>query len=221
MTTIYYSIFTLIPFLKQNRIQKEKVDFLLAFCESLCNDDGTVDLSVLENTLEDRMEVQGSESENSFYLTSSEKTTNETLMEKFDVVAYSILQDENAKIPFMALHRFISYNTDWIGWTLGIEQTNHRKVPKMRPWDNLPSPPPQPAAIMDKIGENKLNTLMDHQLDWEVLCSHVLASPTPVLAKLLGLRPAYLESEQPYIPPSELSIHKEIKDALEKKILAN
>ena len=62
---------------------------------------------------------------------------------------------------------------------------------------------------------------MEHQLDWDSLSTHVLSSPTPALAKLLSLRPAYSPSEQPYIPPSEVTIHKEIKEALEKKILSN
>jgi len=219
MATIYASIFTLIPHLKENRTQKEKVDFLLAFCESLCNEGGDVNLTVLEAALESRMEMHKDDSDNYFH-TGPDSTTNNVLNDKFEVAAYSILQDIDAKVPFMALCRFISYNTDWIGWVLGVDQTMPGETQKMKPWNNLPSPAPQPAQIMDKIGCHRFQSLLDHQLEWEDLSSHVLASPTPVLAKLLSLRPAYSESEQPYIPPSERIIHKEIKEALEKKILS-
>jgi hypothetical protein len=50
------------------------------------------------------------------------------------------------------LVRFISYNADWIGWALGIDQTIPGETQKMKPWNNLPSPAPQPAQIMDRIG---------------------------------------------------------------------
>eukprot|EP00090_Calanus_glacialis_P018524 TRINITY_DN28750_c0_g1_i1.p1 TRINITY_DN28750_c0_g1~~TRINITY_DN28750_c0_g1_i1.p1 ORF type:complete len:852 (+),score=156.49 TRINITY_DN28750_c0_g1_i1:642-3197(+) len=218
MATIYSSIFTLIPLLKQNRTQKEKVDFLLAFCESLCNEGGDVKLTVLEAALKLRMEMH--ESDNSFHM-GPDNATSDMLQDKYEVAAYSILQDVNAKIPLMALHRFISYNADWIGWALGVDQTIPGETQKMKPWNNLPSPAPQPAQIMDRIGFNKFNSMMEHQLDWDSLSTHVLSSPTPALAKLLSLRPAYSVSEQPYIPPSEITIHKEIKEALEKKILSN
>ena len=104
MATIYASIFTLIPHLKENRTQKEKVDFLLAFCESLCNEGGDVNLTVLEAALESRMEMHKDDSDNYFH-TGPDSTTNNVLNDKFEVAAYSILQDIDAKVPFMALCR--------------------------------------------------------------------------------------------------------------------
>ena len=102
MATIYSSISTLIPHLKQNRTQKEKVDFLLAFCESLCNESADVKLTVLEAALEKRLNAD--ESENPVD-TGTDTINSHVLEEKFDIAAFSILQDNSAKIPFMALHR--------------------------------------------------------------------------------------------------------------------
>ena len=53
------------------------------------------------------------------------------------------------------MFRYICYNSDWIGWALGLQCFSHGSPPKMTPWDNLPSPPPRPAEIMEKIGKNK------------------------------------------------------------------
>ena len=45
------AIFSLIPTLKLLRLQKEKIDFLLALCESLCNEKDNIDLSILDKTV--------------------------------------------------------------------------------------------------------------------------------------------------------------------------
>ena len=104
LATVYSSIFTLIPHLKQNRTQKEKVDFLLAFCESLCNEGGGVKLTVLEAALQTRLEAHEADSERSGD-SAADTSSPDVLDEKMEVASFNILQDTSAKIPFMALHR--------------------------------------------------------------------------------------------------------------------
>ena len=104
LATVYSSIFTLIPHLKQNRTQKEKVDFLLAFCESLCNEGGGVKLTVLEAALQTRLETHEADSERSGD-SAADTSSPDVLDEKMEVASFNILQDTSAKIPFMALHR--------------------------------------------------------------------------------------------------------------------
>ena len=61
-------------------------------------------LTVLEVALKSRMEMHESESDNSFHM-GPDNATSDMLQDKYEVAAYSILQDVNAKIPLMALHR--------------------------------------------------------------------------------------------------------------------
>ena len=61
-------------------------------------------LTVLEAALKSRMEMHESDSDNSLHM-GPENATNEMLQDKYEVAAYSILQDVNAKNPLMALHR--------------------------------------------------------------------------------------------------------------------
>ena len=60
-------------------------------------------------------------------------------------------------------YRFITYNVDWIGSSLGIEQqTRLEETPKMRPWNSGPFPDPDPAKIMERIGEESIRQIRDY-----------------------------------------------------------
>ena len=117
LSTVYQAISGLIPRLKQARLQKEKIDFLLALCESLCNDKDAVDLTILTKTVEAALDLsQLAEIENL-----SRKNTGGRLpilesvhheqqpvdqaCEKFQVIAHSILQTEQNKIFLTGLYR--------------------------------------------------------------------------------------------------------------------
>ena len=85
-------------------MQKEKVDFLLALCESLCTEDTELDLGMLDARLEanlDSKQVAELESLSS----KSEEQGWEGGNERFEMIAYSVLQQEQNKVAFMALHR--------------------------------------------------------------------------------------------------------------------
>ena len=69
------------------------------------------------------------------------------------------------------------------------------------------------------LGCHQFKNLLDHQFEWEDLCAHVLASSNPLLAKLATLRPANNPDEQPYLPPSEVSMHFQMRELLEEMIL--
>ena len=72
---------------------------------------------------------------------------------------------------------------------------------------------------MRQIGSVSFDSLMEHQLDWTELADHVMAANnTPVLAKLLHLRPAFNPAEAPHLPKAELEANLKLKDFLCKTL---
>ena len=113
MSAVYQAISSLIPPLKQARLQKEKIDFLLALCESLCNDKDAVDLTILTKTVESALDLsQIAEIESLSktrgrlpILESAREDPVQVAQEKFQVIAHSILQSDENKIFMMGLYR--------------------------------------------------------------------------------------------------------------------
>jgi len=216
VTTVYQSIQSVIPIFRNHRVQKEKVDFLLALCESLCSEDS--DLEVLEAALVVRLDLKQLKDLECLPGT-MEDPGKEEGTEKFEIIAYNLLQQQQNKIAFMALHRFISYNSDWLGQNLGVIHLNDGN-PKLQPWNSLPAPNPKPRQIMQKIGSINFDSLMDITLSWPELCNHVLNSNNiPSLCKFLHLRPAFSETEAPYLPSAELEANLEVQDLL--RVMSN
>ena len=107
------AIFSLIPTLKLLRLQKEKIDFLLALCESLCNEKDNIDLSILDKTvvsildLNNLAEIESLSGINSFTILEScgsQEPVND-IPEKNDLTAFNVLQDDDNKLSFMGLYR--------------------------------------------------------------------------------------------------------------------
>ena len=113
LSAVYQAISSLIPPLKQARLQKEKIDFLLALCESLCNDKDAVDLTILTKTVESALDLsQIAEIESLSktrgrlpILESAREDPVQVAQEKFQVIAHSILQSDENKIFMMGLYR--------------------------------------------------------------------------------------------------------------------
>ena len=114
LSTVYQAISSLIPRLKQARLQKEKIDFLLALCESLCNDKDAVDLTILTKTVESALDLsQLAEIESLSKNTGGRLPILESVHEepvdqageKFQIIAHSILQSERNKIFLSGLYR--------------------------------------------------------------------------------------------------------------------
>ena len=61
------------------------------------------------------------------------------------------------------------YNTNWLGWALGLESFHQEteEPPKLSPWDSLPHPSPRPADIMERIGEECEQYVITYQSDQE------------------------------------------------------
>lgn len=78
------------------------MDFLLALCESLCSEDS--DLEVLEAALVVRLDLKQLKDLECLPRT-MEDPGQEKGTEKFEIIAYNILQQQQNKIAFMALHR--------------------------------------------------------------------------------------------------------------------
>ena len=77
------------------------MDFLLALCESLCSEE--LDLEVIEASLVARLDAKQLES----LPGTVEGPGKEEGTERFEIIAYNVLQREERKIAFMALHRWI------------------------------------------------------------------------------------------------------------------
>ena len=116
LSTVYQAISGLIPRLKQARLQKEKIDFLLALCESLCNDKDAVDLTILTKTVEAALdlsqlaEIESLGRKNTggrlpILESVHEQQPVDQACEKFQVIAHSILQTEQNKIFLTGLYR--------------------------------------------------------------------------------------------------------------------
>ena len=114
LSTVYQAISSLIPRLKQARLQKERIDFLLALCESLCNDKDAVDLTILTKTvvsaldLSQLAEIESLSKNTGGRLPILESVHEEPVdqaREKFQIIAHSILQSERNKIFLTGLYR--------------------------------------------------------------------------------------------------------------------
>lgn len=161
--------------------------------ESLCSTTDNIDLTVLDKAVASGLDIRSLADIESV---SRNMQTNYTepqseIMEKYEVAAFNVLNstDEN-KISLMALYRYICYNSDWVGWALDVEHFDQSSPPHMLPWDDLPSPQPQLANIMEKIGNVSFDSLMNYNsFNWEDICHQVLSrSPSPVIAKMLQIR---------------------------------
>ena len=118
ISTVYQAIFSLIPILKQLRLQKEKIDFLLALCESLCNDKDSVDLTVLDSTvvscldINSLTEIESMSSSVSFNMTAVESVLEEPVndnLDKYEVTAFDVLKTDANKLAFMGLYRWVNF----------------------------------------------------------------------------------------------------------------
>ena len=94
-------------------MQKEKIDFLLALCESLCNEKDNVDLSILEKTvvsildLNNLAEIESLSGISSITILEScgsQEPAND-IPENHDVTAFNVLQSDDNKLSFMGLYR--------------------------------------------------------------------------------------------------------------------
>ena len=108
VTTVYQALISLVPVLKQFRIQKEKIDFIIAVSESLCSTTDNIDLTVLDKAVDSGLDIRSLADIESV---SRNMQTNNTepqseIMEKYEVAAFNVLNstDEN-KISLMALYR--------------------------------------------------------------------------------------------------------------------
>jgi len=137
--------------------------------------------------------------------------------ERSELIAFDILQQQEAKIPLQALNRFLVYNVDWVDWAIGVHIGNG-PLPKLRPWDSRPSPSLRPVLAMQKVGEVDLDSLLQFPLDWPRLVRAVLANPCPSLAKLLLNRPAYLLDEQLHMDAEEVEEALKLQECLGKKL---
>ena len=116
ISSVYQAIFSLIPILKQLRFQKEKIDFLLALCESLCHDKDNVDLAVLDSTVVSCLDIHNlteieSLSSVSFNMTAVESVLEEPVndnLDKYEVTAFDVLKTDDNKLAFMGLYRWVN-----------------------------------------------------------------------------------------------------------------
>jgi len=216
--TIYTSISNLLPELRKARVAREKIDFLIAFCENLCNLDIVADIGWVNQCLTSILQGMGinpAEKEE----TGENEAENEIEVgeERSELIAFDILQQQEAKIPLQALNRFLVYNVDWVDWAIGVHIGNG-PLPKLRPWDSRPSPSLRPVLAMQKVGEVDLGSLLQFPLDWPRLVRAVLANPCPSLAKLLLNRPAYLLDEQLHMDAEEVEEALKLQECLGKKL---
>ena len=96
VTTVYQTIHSLLPLLRNHRVQKEKIDFLVGLSESLCTEDHQLELAGLEARLEARLDP--------LQQTGQESPPTPSL-ETCDLIAHNILQTQENRLAFTALHR--------------------------------------------------------------------------------------------------------------------
>ena len=136
------------------KLQREKVDFLVAVGEKLCN---------LEATEESR----ALESQNACVFAEAPKKWDEmpedmaTTMSQ--LVADKILSDPHGQQALKTIHRFLCYNSEWLQKTLGVtvrevdtlaEKTSTNETipveqPKLQPWEDdiFRTPTPKEMAM--------------------------------------------------------------------------
>ena len=63
-----------------------------------------------------------------------------------------------------------------------------------------------------------MTDLMSWHHDWDELCSSVFSQPSPSLLKLMDHRAVNNPEEANYIPPTDIQLHKQLRETLVKKI---
>ena len=101
LAALYSSISRLLPALRKARIQKEKLDFLIAVCESLCTVDSVADLAWIQPCLEQELKEAQEELE-----WQEQEQEKEPSPEHCQVLAHYLLQEQGNKVPLQAFNRW-------------------------------------------------------------------------------------------------------------------
>ena len=153
--------------LSQSKVQRDKMDYLLAFSEALLNLHEEVKfLQHLQNVA---MNLTKQSQKNMCYMKERnlDDITGESSFYLAEIIANDLLSDQECRFALQIMDRFLIYNTDWVLHTLGNKQqccfdkqdqmlddddTAVPVMPLVRPWGVELYPDTSAVAMMNRIG---------------------------------------------------------------------
>ncbi|XP_023321115.1 uncharacterized protein LOC111695881 [Eurytemora carolleeae] len=217
-TSIYTTINTLIHLYRNQGIEEGKLEFLQGLNENICCLNSTPELEQLLNSMKSRLlsgDSKDDDSDSGTGLSDVEETfSDEMLLIKYECVAAEILQERSSLLPLTALYRFVCYNSTWINWNLGFQESES-SPPKMKPWNSSPQPDRSPLHMINFVGSNEISGLINLRVPWNDWITSCLSTRKPVHVNLFSLRPAFFPSEREFLHPDEVQEQDRIKEILE------
>ena len=173
------------------KLAREKLDFLVAVGEKLCN---------LE-TSEDSRRLDGNNAcdliENS---TNWDEMPEDFATIASEIAANKILVDPHGQTALKTIHRFLGYNSEWLQKTLGVTvrevdtlaeksiQNNENiliEQPKLLPWEDDVFRTPSPKEMALHCCFFQYNAMMNLQPSWDDCLKTLVPDMNPMLMRQL------------------------------------
>ncbi|XP_059095206.1 LOW QUALITY PROTEIN: uncharacterized protein LOC131889983 [Tigriopus californicus] len=152
--SLYGIIEGLQPWLRRRKFSREKIDFVLAFNEALCQIDTCVEVLNIQQSAD--ITLQESLDKNPPGERIFEVPSHEFFTILSAGVANEILSTPEGSQSLKVLYRFFCYNSDWILSALKVGEknvTSEGTIPVLiKPWGSEIYPPQNPYEMMNQIG---------------------------------------------------------------------
>lgn len=152
--SLYGLIEGLQPWLRRRKFSREKIDFVIAFNEALCQIDTCVEVLNIQQSADTTL--QESMDKNPPGDRVFEVPSHEFSAILSEGVANEILSTLEGSQSLKVLYRFFCYNSDWILSALKVGNRNataEGTIPVLiKPWGSEIFPPQNPYEMMNQIG---------------------------------------------------------------------
>lgn len=196
VSSLYGLIDKIIPVMRSWKIlNKEKMDFLIAVNEKLCNLEATEDSR--------RLEANNS----CVFLEPSmnwDEMPEEYANTASQIIADRLMVDQHGQTALKTIHRFLSYNSEWLQKTVGVtvrevdtlaDKSVQNEViptegPKLLPWEDDIFRTPLPKEMVMHCCFYQYNALLNIQPSWDDCFKILIPYMNPLLLRqLLTNRP--------------------------------
>ncbi|TRY78188.1 hypothetical protein TCAL_04263 [Tigriopus californicus] len=196
ISCIYGIITKLIPIFREWRMQREKLDFLTAVGEKLCN---------LNASTKEMQKLEGLTDSSSTAKTEKNHRWDDSPEEFVEIisrmVADSLLTDPFGQESLKAVYRFVSYNSEWLHTTLGVNAMVVTSSNGTSATNNSTTTPNTTITTTTTTTSPPTNNIKSHikyswlfaqyQHSWEDNLRFVSTKPSPLIVRLLKKRPEF------------------------------
>ncbi|CAB4069978.1 unnamed protein product [Lepeophtheirus salmonis] len=180
--TVYNIITKLIPIFRKWKMQREKLNFLIALGEKLCRMESSPELQKIEgltdasSKMKTEKNIEWDDGNEDFINVISE------------MVANSISEEPEGQMALKAVHRFVSYNSDWVRSSMSVSVlSNDIEILSntIKPWDSTTFEDPSPFESVEHINGILFSTFLDIQIPSKTDLKCIFQHANPNLSLLL------------------------------------